>query len=160
MSVTISGTTTQIVDVIPPVAQIVDVVSATQIVDVVPTGMPVSLSVAFGTYTVAGPVTPSTGKARLPSNGNYTLAGAIATISTAPTGSSLIVDVLKNGTTIYTTAANRPTIPASGFVSQTMATPDVTAMAVNDYLTINITQVGSTVAGADLTVTVFATRLP
>jgi hypothetical protein len=84
-----------------------------------------------------------------------TLVGTYATVGTAPTGANLILDVLKNGTTIYTTTANRPTITAGSNASSTSPpTPDVTAAAAGDYLTVSIVQVGSTVAGSDLTVLV------
>jgi hypothetical protein len=74
-----------------------------------------------------------------------------ATVGTAPTGSSIIVDVKKNGTTMYTTTGNRPTIAVS--TTTTAATlPDVTFLSPGDYMTVDIAQVGSTVAGADLTV--------
>ena len=71
--------------------------------------------------------------------------------ATAPTGASIVVDVNKNGTTIFTTQANRPTVAAAGNVSG-QAVPDVTSLAVGDYLTVDIDQVGSTIAGADLVV--------
>lgn len=75
-------------------------------------------------------------------------------IGTAPTGSSLIVDVNKNGTTIYTTQANRPAIAASSFVSPLSTNMDVTTIADGDYLSFDIDQIGSTVAGSNLIITV------
>lgn len=80
---------------------------------------------------------------------------ARAAVGTAPTGANLIVDINKNGTTIYTTQANRPTVVAGGTVG-TLAIPD-TPQAVfiqGDYITVDIDQIGSTVAGADLTVVI------
>jgi hypothetical protein len=74
-----------------------------------------------------------------------------ATVGTAPTGASLIVDVNKNGTTIFTTQANRPTVAISGNASSD-AVPDVTAVAAGDYITVDVDQIGSTVAGSDLCV--------
>jgi hypothetical protein len=64
------------------------------------------------------------------------------------------VDVNKNGTTIFTTQANRPTIAIGA--NTALGTPDITALAQNDYLTFDVDQIGSTVAGANLTVQVFA----
>ena len=78
--------------------------------------------------------------------------GATAAVNTAPTGASIIVDVLKNGTTIYTTSANRPTIAVSTFATTVTNTPNVTTLAAGDYLTVNVAQIGSTIAGSDLTV--------
>lgn len=73
--------------------------------------------------------------------------------NTAPTGSSLIFDVNKNGTTIFTTQGNRPTIASSGN-SSSAAIPDVTTLTTGDYLTVDIDQIGATVPGANLTVIV------
>jgi hypothetical protein len=70
-------------------------------------------------------------------------------VDTAPTGAALIGDVNKNGTTIFTTQGNRPSIAASG-LHAVSGTPDVTAWADGDYLTFDVDQVGSTIAGADI----------
>ena len=67
---------------------------------------------------------------------------------TAPTGSSLIVDVNKNGTTIFTTQANRPAI-ASGGHSDDSGTPNITALAEGDRLSIDVDLVGSTTPGGN-----------
>lgn len=74
-------------------------------------------------------------------------------VKTAPTGASIIVDVNKAGATIFTTQGNRPEI-AIGETQDDSGTPDVTALAEGDKVTIDIDQIGSTVAGADLTVEV------
>jgi len=74
-------------------------------------------------------------------------------VKTAPTGQAIIVDVNKNGTTIFTTQANRPQI-AAGETSGDSGTPDVTSLAEGDKVTIDIDQIGSGTAGADLTVEV------
>jgi hypothetical protein len=58
---------------------------------------------------------------------------------TAGTGGSTTVDVNKNGTTIYTTPANRPTVTAAGGNDQlSTTTPDVTTFAQNDRIQIDI----------------------
>lgn len=77
------------------------------------------------------------------------LLGFTASVGTAPTGASLILDVNKNGTTVFTTQGNRPTIAAAGFNTTTEPVPDVTAIAAGDYITVDRDQVGSTIAGAD-----------
>jgi hypothetical protein len=84
-----------------------------------------------------------------------TIAHVRASVGTAPTGSALIVDVNKNGTTLFTTQSARPTIAAGTNTVTTV--PAVTALAAGDYLTVDVDQVGSTVAGADLTVQVVST---
>ena len=79
--------------------------------------------------------------------------GVLLEVDTAPTGADLIVDVNKNDTTVYTTQANRPRITA-GSKTGTGITPDVTAIAKGDKITVEIDQVGSTIAGGNLSVTV------
>jgi len=73
---------------------------------------------------------------------------------TAPGGSSLVVDVNKNGTTIFTTQANRPTIPIGGHADDS-GTPNITSLAEGDRLSVDVDQVGSTTpGGSDLLVTI------
>lgn len=80
-----------------------------------------------------------------------TLVGTWLYVVTAPATTSIIVDVNKNGTTIYTTQANRPTIAAAAnTASNAMTAPDVTTLADGDYITIDIDQVGTGTVGADL----------
>ena len=74
-----------------------------------------------------------------------------------PTGANIIVDVHKNGTTIFTTQGKRPEIAAGGYTDES-DTPDVTALTKTDYLTMDVDQVGSTITGQDLTVHVRATE--
>ena len=82
-----------------------------------------------------------------------TLVDMVLSVGTAPTGADLIVDVHKSGTTVFTTQGNRPTVAATEFVD-TAATPDVTAVASGSYLEVLVDQIGSTIAGADATLTI------
>jgi hypothetical protein len=75
------------------------------------------------------------------------------TVDTAPTGANLIIDINKNGTTVYTTQGNRPKINA-GNTSGSGSTPDVISVAVGDKISLDIDQVGATIAGSNLAVTV------
>ncbi len=77
----------------------------------------------------------------------------LAYVRTAPTGATLIFDINKNGTTIYTTQSNRPTIAVSTN-SVAASVPDVTTLSQDDRLDLDADQVGSSVAGADATVIV------
>lgn len=96
---------------------------------------------------------PYTGVGRFRAPFPVTILGVTAAVNTAPTGASLIVDVHKNGITVFTTQSNRPTIIAGAFETGSEAVPDVTSInGTGDYLTVDIDQIGSTVAGADLTV--------
>jgi hypothetical protein len=74
-------------------------------------------------------------------------------VESAPTGADLILDVNKNGTTLFTTQGNRPTIAATE-TSDVSAAPDVTAIAQGDVISIDVDQIGSSDPGENLTVTV------
>lgn len=79
-----------------------------------------------------------------------TLESATFALTTAPTGSSAIFEILKNGSPSY---SSDPTISASGFLaSQGTLSGTTTFTARTDYLQIQCTQIGSTIAGADLAV--------
>lgn len=107
------------------------------------------------TWAFTGTAVITTGKARWYNRTGRTLTviGAWAAANTAPTGATVFtVDVNKNGTTIFTTQGNRPTVVASTNGGVMSATPDVTSVADGDYLTVDVDAVGNTVAGADVTV--------
>ena len=100
------------------------------------------------TFTATGTLTVSSGTLRFPITSAMTITNIRAMCNTAPTGASAIFDVNLNGTTVFTTQGNRPTIAVSTTDSGNTV-PDVTALAAGDYLQIDVDQVGSTVAGAD-----------
>lgn len=104
-------------------------------------------------WAFSGTAVVTTGKARWYNRTGRTLTvvGCWAAANTAPTGAALVCDVNKNGTTIFTTQGNRPSVAISGN-GGTMATPDVTSVADGDYLTVDVDVIGSTIAGADITV--------
>lgn len=81
-----------------------------------------------------------------------TISGVTAAVNVAPTGQAILVDVNKNGGTIFTTQANRPSIAAGANATSSTAVPDETSFVAGDYMTIDIDQIGSGVAGSDLTV--------
>lgn len=101
---------------------------------------------------------------------NLEIVRAYARAETAPTGAAMILNVqrtkLADGTTaqLWTTAANRPTIAISAknswattggspnIVATDPASPDTTDVVEGDILNLNIVQIGSTVAGSDVSV--------
>lgn len=89
-------------------------------------------------------------------NRDYPYASAVEfSVTTAPTGANLEFDVLKNGTTVYTTT---PSIDAGEKLTATASTPQLItgsnfSLAIGDELQVRITQIGSTVAGAGLKAT-------
>lgn len=106
------------------------------------------------TFQAGGNLTVRTGSLKfIVPTGNYTIGEVRAVVNTANTGSSVIVDVKKNGTTIYSGGTGRPTIPVStANTPVTDGTPSTTTVAAGDLLSVDIAQIGSTLPGADLTV--------
>lgn len=85
-------------------------------------------------------------------------AGVRASVTTAPTGSALTVDINEAGASILST---KLTIDASEKTSTTAATPAVisdTSLADDAEITIDIDGVGSTIAGAGLKVYLIGTK--
>ena len=81
--------------------------------------------------------------------------GTVGTVSTSSpiSGKAVVMDVNKNGTTIFTTQANRPAISTSANLSSTTA-PNVTTLADGDYLTFDVDFVGSGGGAAFAVITV------
>ena len=111
----------------------------------------------YYTFTVAGVLTAVPGVLRI-----YNLTGAALTISevhlavnTAPTGAAILVDVHENGVTIFTVQGNRPTILAAAFTGNTVVI-DLPTWENDNYLQVDVDQIGAAVAGSDLTVTIVA----
>lgn len=79
-----------------------------------------------------------------------------ARADTAPTGASLLVDIFKNGSaSIFDTSGDRITIAvATNEDSSDVIDAVDGVLAAEDHLEINIDQVGSTIAGSDLTITI------
>lgn len=78
---------------------------------------------------------------------------ATVAVGKAPTGADVIFDINKNGTTIFTTQGNRPKVVATNTVGA-LATPDITALAAGDVITVDVDQKGSTLAGSLATITI------
>lgn len=81
-----------------------------------------------------------------------------ASVGTAPTGAAIQVDIHEGGTSILST---KLTIDATEKTSTTAATPAVisdSALADDAEITIVIDQVGSTIAGAGLKITLIGTE--
>ena len=105
------------------------------------------------TFTVVGTLTTGTNVTpALIVHNTLTIEKAYAYVKTAPTGASIIFDILVNGTSIWNvTPGNRLTI-VSGAQTGTQTNFDTTSLAEGDILTLSIIQVGSSTAGESLTV--------
>lgn len=121
------------------------------------TVIPVTIGIACSDETTA--LTTGTAKATFRMPHAMTLTAVRASVGTAPTGSTIIVDINEGGSTIMTT--NKLSIDASEKTSTTAATAaGITDASLADdaEITIDIDQVGSSTAGAGLKVWLIGTR--
>jgi len=119
-------------------------------------GMPFEYSLAISDETTS--LTTGTSKVTFRMPCAVTLTAVRASVTTAPTGSTLVVDINEGGVSILSTKLS---IDASEKTSTTAATPPVisdSALADDAEMTIDIDQIGSTIAGAGLKVTLIGTR--
>lgn len=114
-------------------------------------GKSVAVNRAFAWYVAGTQVTGTNFSARYVAPQALTIVKCWLIVRTAPTGAAILIDINKNGSTIWSTQGNRATI-AAGATTGNTTTFNTTALAAGDYLDLDIDQVGSTVAGADLTV--------
>jgi hypothetical protein len=82
---------------------------------------------------------------------SYTINKVYAYATTGPTGTALIFDVNLNGSTIWSTQGNRIQI-AAGANYGTQTSFNTTSLIEGDILSIDIDQIGSIIAGSDITV--------
>lgn len=80
------------------------------------------------------------------------IVGDVGALETAATGAALVLDIEKNGTTIFST---KPQFAASStsYTSGTLKTDGTEDFVSGDVLTFKITQIGSTTAGQGVTFT-------
>ena len=115
------------------------------------------LGIAVSDETTALTTGTAKGTFRMPYA--MTVTDVRATVTTAPTGANIIVDINDGGTSIMTT--NKLSIDATEKTSTTAATaPGVTDTALADdaEISIDIDQIGSTIAGAGLKIWIIGTR--
>lgn len=107
-------------------------------------------------FSIAGQLAVAVGAHRIynDTGATLTIRSVRATVTTVPTGASIIVDVNVDGTTIFSTQANRPTIAISGNTSGKVTNMNTTSIVDGSYFTVDIDQVGSTITGSNLTVQV------
>jgi hypothetical protein len=118
--------------------------------------IPWEIQVACSDETTA--ITTGTGKATFRMPWAATLTAVRAGVSTAPTGAAILIDVNEAGTTVLST---KLMIDATEKTSVSAATPYVisdSALADDAEITIDFDQVGSTIAGTGVKVTLSGTR--
>lgn len=114
-------------------------------------------SVFTQTLTFTGELYVVTAKPRYYSTFDGTITGIAVSVGTAPIGADVIVNIYKNGTTIFDSPSGRPTIPDGSYFDLS-STADTATLNTGDYLTVSIDQVGSSFAGSDLTVQIELTQ--
>ena len=115
-------------------------------------GSPLSLTVILEkALTQPSDLVVVTGKARWYPVQDIELISVQAHVDTPATGQSILVDVNKNGSTILTGSPNIVEI-AAGANSSAIIPPGTTSVTVGDYVTVDVDQIGSGTAGADLVV--------
>lgn len=92
----------------------------------------------------------TTGTTRVYTKTARTITSCFAAVAGTPVTNPAVFDVHLDGTTIYTTQANRPDVAASAYVGDEEI-PDVTAWAAGSYLTVDVDTASS---ATDLTLTV------
>lgn len=120
-------------------------------------GMPFEICVKCSDETTA--ITTGTNKARFRMPFAATLTAVRAAVNTAPTGSTIIIDINESGTTVMST--NKLSIDASENTSTTAATAagiTDSALADDAEISIDFDQVGSSTAGAGVSVWLIGTR--
>jgi len=119
-------------------------------------GCPAELVIACSDETTN--LTTGTAKVTFRMPFAMTLTAVRSSVNTAPTGSTLIVDINEGGSSVLSTKLS---IDASEKTSTTAASAAVisdSALADDAEMTIDIDQIGSTVAGKGLKVTLIGTR--
>lgn len=85
--------------------------------------------------------------------------GVAAYAATAGSGAgTTVVDVLKNGTSIWTTAANRPTLAAASTGEFASTAPNVSTLIGGDRLAIQVVTVPAVAGHARVSATVILER--
>jgi hypothetical protein len=87
-----------------------------------------------------------------------TLLAVRANVNTAPTGSTLIVDVNEAGASVLGTKLSIDATEFSSTTAASAATITDSSLADDAEISIDIDQIGSTVAGAGLKVSLFVRR--
>lgn len=101
-------------------------------------------------YSMQDNLIAETGLARWYAPFSGAITSVRASVGTSPVGASVIVDVKKNGSSIF--SSDKPTVPPGTYTDT--ATPTDNVITAGDFLTVDVLQVGSAIPGTDLTVQV------
>jgi hypothetical protein len=120
------------------------------------TAAPIEIGIACSDETTS--LTTGTAKVTFRMPCAVTLTAVRLNVNTAPTGSALVVNIKEGGTTVFST---KPQIDVSAKTSVGSGTPAVisdSSLASDAEITIDIDQIGSTIAGKGLKVWLIGTR--
>lgn len=85
---------------------------------------------------------------------NFTVESVRASVTTAPTGADITVDILQNGVSILTTNITIDATEKTSISAAVQPVVGTTALTNDAEITINLTVIGSTIAGAGLKVSI------
>ena len=97
-------------------------------------------------------LTVGTGKVTFRCPFAFTITGVSASVTTAPTGATLIIDINETGTTILSTKLYIDVSEKTTATAATAAVVSDASIATDAEISVDIDQIGSTVAGAGLKV--------
>lgn len=119
-----------------------------------PQGRPgtTGLSIESASFTYMGTLSPYVGVGRWVYADAATLLSVQVSVNDTPTGDDVVIDVNKNGTSIFTNQAERPRIVAGSHSA--VVEPVSVVFDAGDYVTIDIDQVGSVNPGNTLVVVI------
>lgn len=118
--------------------------------------LPCEIGVACSDETTA--LTTGTAKVTLRMPYAMTLTAVRASVTTAPTGSTLIVDINEAGSSVLSTKLSIDATEKTSTTAATAAVISDSALADDAEITIDIDQIGSTIAGTGLKVWLIGTR--
>lgn len=131
----------------------VTISGATTYFEDVPVGFPQNETLS---WSIAGDASPMIGMHRLYIEHDSVILSTRVSAGVAPTGAPLVCDINKNGTTLFTTQAERPSLAAGA--NTVLATPDVTTLEAGSYLTFDVDSIGSALPGSHVVVQVRIAR--
>lgn len=115
-----------------------------------------SLVIACSDETTA--ITTGTAKVTFRMPYAFTLTAVRASVTTAPTGSTIIIDINEAGSTILSTKLSIDTSEKTSTTAASAAVISDSSLADDAEITIDFDQVGSTIAGAGVKVVLIGTR--
>jgi hypothetical protein len=120
------------------------------------TGLPVELVIACSDET--SNLTQGASKVTFRSPYAFTLTAVRASVNTAPTGASLVVDINKGGTSVLSTKLSIDASEKTSVTASSAAVISDSSIADDAEITIDIDQVGNPIAGKGLKVVLIGTR--